>query len=319
VWTSGSMALNFPFLDNLQPVAPMDRVHNGDGVAGMDPAYISKHINPDAFPTVTGKGCMCKRATASDEKIECDCGKHSATDHYTWLKDTPVPGTNNYTLTPADITYREGDYWHPQHKGGIVSPADRLPADSYPNQAALDKIWPIPASAAGDRIGIKYARYMDQVQDAIEECDSISKKCTVPCKPGDTVVVTMGNTAFSANIIKAFVGNAVEIEFIPFGAPSPSGPSTAPAPAAAPFPVLSYVPMTDCPLQASCTAFRFCKAPYSSTQCVGMKDIQSHNWAGTLTTKHECPAGTQVCKTVKQVIMGTMLKKNGKACKAVAR
>lgn len=323
VWTSDSMEYDFPFLDNLQPVAPMDRVHNGAGVAYMDPVHVSEYQNPDAFPTVVGKGCMCRRATSSNEKIECDCGEHSANDHYTWLKDTPVPGTNNYTLTPADITYRAGDYWQPQHSGGIASPADKLPPDSYPNQAPSDEIWPLPASASADRIGIKYARYMDQVMARSKECDTVSEKCTVPCKPGDAVTVTTGNVQFSANVIKTFVGNAAEVEFSPMGDPSPSAnPSAAPSPAPAmpaPLPVQSLAPTTDCPLAASCTSFRFCKAPYSPSPCVQMKDTHSHNWAGLLVHKYECPTGTLICKTVKQVIMATMLRKDGKACKAAPR
>jgi len=198
MFTSDTMAYNFPFLDNMMPVAPMDSVKHGDGAYGMDAKYVSEYLNPDGFPGVVGKGCMCKAPDGPTEKIECHCGKESDNDHYTWLKDTPVTGTKNYTLTPADISYRAGNYWEPNVRGGIASPADSLPAGSYPNQAAGDRIWPLPASAAGDRIGIKYARYLDQVHDRAQECDTVSKRCTVPCKPGDAVTGVLGNTHVDA-------------------------------------------------------------------------------------------------------------------------
>jgi len=108
------MALNFPFLDNLEPIAPMDRLHTAlgtDSESGhyLNPVYVPKYLNPDAFPTVAGKGCNCSMPTPDNDKIECTCGKNGAEAHYTWLKTVPVSGTNNYTLEPADITYRGGD------------------------------------------------------------------------------------------------------------------------------------------------------------------------------------------------------------------
>jgi len=297
MWRSDKMSYDFPFLDNMEPVAPMDRLHNGDGVRDMDTHYISEYLNPDAFPTVAGSGCMCTSPTNPNEKIKCDCGKHSDNDHYTWLKDTPVHGTKNYTLTPADITYRQGNYWSPQHDNGLVAPADRMPIENYPNQAPANQVWPLPVSADGDKIPIKYIRYMDQTHARYEDCDTVSEECTVPCEPGDEVVAALGNTQVTAKVIKAFVGNAVQVEF----APSAAASATATA---------------DCPLDAACTAHRFCKG---DGQCVAQRDDQSHNWAGDLVTKHVCPTGTQVCKTVNQVIMANMLQKDGKACKASGR
>jgi len=276
----------------------MDRVHNGNGAFGLDPVHVSEYVNPDAFPTVEGKGCKCEHATKDSPRIKCECGEKGDKDHYTWLKDTPVTGTNKYTLEPADITYRGGNYWEPSVKGGIAAPADRLPKPNYPNVAPGDRIFPLPASADADRVGIKYARYMDQVQARKEECDTISKECTVDCKPGDEVVMQIGNTVANAKIAKAFVGNAMQVTVAPEAAASAAA-------------------TTECAIADSCTAFRYCKAPGSP--CVGLKDTQSHNWQGKLITTHACPTGTEVCKTISQVVMATMLKKGDKTCKAVAR
>lgn len=297
VWRSGGMRFNFPFLDNLEPVAPMDRVNKGNSIADMDTRYISEYVNPDAFPTVSGKGCMCESPTNPDEKIECQCGDKADTDHYTWLKDTPVPGTNKFTLEPADITYRHGNYWHPQHAGGIASPAEKLPLHSYPNQAPFDRISPIPASADGDRIRLKYVRYIDQVYDRSQECDGVSDKCTVLCRPGDAVMLNLGNTFIPATVLKTFVGNAAVVEFVPKEA-------------------MAGGRLATCSMRDACSAFRFCKGGGRRARCVAQQDDESHDWSGSLVMKHKCPLGTLVCGKVQQVTMANFLVKDGKACRA---
>jgi len=299
---SSSMALNFPFLDNLEPIAPMDRLHTAVGTDSesghyLNPVYVPKYLNPDAFPTVAGKGCNCSMPTPDNDKIECTCGKNGAEAHYTWLKTVPVSGTNNYTLEPADITYRGGDYWGPKTRNGLVAPADALPSNRYPNQALADHVWPLPASAQEDRIAIRFSRYLDQVHSRSEECDHISKECTVPCKPGDEVIAAIGNVRLNVKIIKAFVGNAVQVEFTPS-----HGEETE---------------TTACPMKAVCSAFRYCKP--DDGPCTHLKDKDTHNWAGHLVRKHVCPEGTKACKTVNQVVMATNLMKGDKTCRAAAR
>lgn len=305
-WVRGaSMALHFPMLDNMNPIAPMDRLHAAmgrdsvDSASSLSPIYVPEYLNPDAFPTVHGKGCNCSMPEAPDKKIECSCGKNDGKAHYTWLNDNPVVGTNNYTLEPADITYRGGNYWAPHTRDGLVAPADTLPLKNYPNQALADHIWPLPASAQEDRIGVKYTRYLDQVNARSRECDTISEKCTVPCKPGDDVIAKIGNVDFKAKVIKAFVGNAMQVEFAPSAGQENDS--------------------TSCPVQAGCTAYRYCKSDKTSKCTSGLVDKERHNWAGLLIRKHKCPSGTKVCKTVNQVVMANLLVKGDKACKAKAR
>merc|ERR1719482_96357 len=209
------MKYNFPFLDNMEPVAPMDRVNNGDGVADLDPKYISKYQNPHMFPVVHGNGCECQKPEKPEDKLKCDCGKTKKDDHYTWLKDTPVPGTNKYTLEPADITYRQGNYWDPEHRQGMVAPADALSTENYPNQAPGNKIFPLPAAALGDRIGVRFARYIDQVHDKASECDKVSSECTVKCGPGDKVVIIDGNFRSNATVKAIHAANVLLVEMVP--------------------------------------------------------------------------------------------------------
>jgi len=303
-----SMAYDFNILDNMEPTAPMDRLHAALGrnsgyptVDGhwLNPIYVPPYLNPDAFPTADGKGCNCSMATAVNPKIECSCDENL---HYTRLKDTPVLGTNNYTLEPADITYPAGNYWGPETKDGLIAPADVLPTKKYPNQALADRIWPLPVSASSDRIGIRFSRYMDQVNDRAADCDTISERCTVPCKPGDKVVVVHGNMIFDGKIVKAFVGNAIQVEF-----------------AVSPGDMNGETDSTDCPIQTACTAFRYCKKPDLAACSSHLKDKEHHNWQGNLVRKYVCPDGFKVCKTVNEMVMANMVTKDGKACKATAR
>lgn len=315
ILTGASMSYDFRVLDNLEPTAPMDRLHaalGSDSEAGhhLNPVYVPKYLNSEAFPNTHGPGCDCMLPDPKNRSdvIKCTCGDKDAKkgeesqerNHYTWLKDRPVPGTRNFTLEPADITYRSGNYWSPKTRDGLVAPADALPPDQYPNQAMANHIWPLPATARADRLGAKFARYVDQVQDRSEECDTVSKKCTVPCKPGDEVVAVIGNVLADAKVLKTFEGNAVEIEFTPAGA-------------------LKAEEVTeDCPIEGACSAFRFCKLD-NKPFCVEQKDKESKNWAGMLVRKNKCPEGSKACKTVKQVLMASVLKKGDKACRAAAR
>mmetsp|Transcript_89935 Transcript_89935/g.142093 ORF Transcript_89935/g.142093 Transcript_89935/m.142093 type:complete len:527 (+) Transcript_89935:75-1655(+) len=229
------------------------------------------------------------------QKIECVCGKNGKHDQYTWFKTT-VLGNGKFSLTPADVSYGSGDYWSPTPKDGLHAPADRLPYTSYPNQAPSDYIRRIPATASEDRIAFKYARYIDQIADSAAECDTVSDACTTDCRPGDAIEAAIGNKRLAATVTKAYVGNAIEVQFSPsHGATQQDG--------------------IDCATQAACTPFRFCK-PDGPQPCVPVKDVDSHNWAGTLVRSHQCPKGTQVCKTVKMVVSATYAKKDGKTCKA---
>merc|ERR1719446_465752 len=113
------MAYDFRFLDNLEPIAPMDSLVTAQGRGGgagmtLHPVYIPKYLHPDAFPVVVGDGCNCTMGNATaNTNITCECTNSSVptyipnVDHYTWLKDEPIVGTNRYTLKPADLTYRQ--------------------------------------------------------------------------------------------------------------------------------------------------------------------------------------------------------------------
>lgn len=337
----GSMAYDFRLLDNMNPVAPMDRLHTAVGPdpgSGkyMEPIYVPPYLNPDAFPVTSGKPCKCKAEPGKN--IECKCPSEAPTGggpapasaggpspgaaaspgpaapakpdnpfnykylkkpQYTWLKEVPVLGSPyEYTLEPADLTYSSGDHWVPVPRGGIVAPADTLPLNRYPVQAMADQIWPLPTSAQEDRIGVKYARYLDQVHDRSKECDTVSDECTVSCRPGDQVMAYFGETVVKATIKATFEGNAATVEYFPN--------------------VGETEKTTECKLEASCTIFRHCKRDDETLCGDKMEQDDHHNWAGALKQSYRCPEGTKSCKSIQEVVMANTLTKipDEKPCKA---
>jgi len=349
-WVTGSgMANEFRLLDNLEPVAPMDRLHAAIGMNSqsghyMQPVYVPKYLNPESFPykgenNHLKEGCECEMPDPKDPKaaLKCVCpppapvspdktttapmtpppapgattkppAKAPATTTappsvYTWLRAVPIPGTNKFKLEPADLTYPAGNYWGPKTRKGLIAPADVLPSRLYPLQAIGDQIWPLPTSAKEDRIAVKFARYIDQVHDRSHECDTVSKECTVECKPGDEVKAILGNLVLPSKIVKTFAGNAVLIEFRPNQGEEHEE--------------------VNCPIEAFCSPFRYCKAQRKPYCEEGLTKEESHNWKGDLHVHHHCPLGTKACSKVHQVVMGNLLMKDTgdpkigeRACKA---
>jgi hypothetical protein len=337
---------DFRFLDDLDPVAPMDRISTvategigqlvGTGHILSQPSkaaqYVQPFLFPDAFPSVHGPNCNCQTppvvvpsdadkqwaATAAKQigipvtlpnapgargRTICTCdGKEAASSH--WTITGPTNMGQNFSLVPADATYGQGNYWHPNLAGGLAAPMDRLPPWQYPVQAPSDHIKPVPSIATEDYISRRYARYVDQLEKRKEACDKVSKRCTVPCGPGDLVVLNVGNTQLLATVASADpAGGAFVVRFTPFGAFGVAGAKS-------------------CPLQNECTAFRMCygrpirlgKASETAV-CAHQKVSTSHNWKGLLERKWACPPGTTMCSTIEQMVTGDVLSFNGKACR----
>jgi hypothetical protein len=330
IWRGDSSANNFRFMDDLEPVAPMDKVGGkvvGSATGGFrDALYIPPYLYPDAFPTVEGPTCTCREPkevppTEAQEELsenvakslgvdvselpqpiyarggnKCKCdGGGEGTFH--WVK-LEAAGGRNYTLTPADTTYNAGNYWEPKVRGGLVAPEDRMTAKDYPLQAKGDRVMPLPAMAKEDRIKVKFAKYIDQLEARSRECDTVSKACTTPCRPGDNVTLVLGNTELGAEVISTHVGNALRVEFIPTAARDAA----------------KTVP---CPVTAGCSAFRICHRP-GTYDCVEQKDKKTHDYQGLLKTRHVCPRRFSLCSYVQEIVTATYAKKDGKACVSAA-
>lgn len=332
----GSMAYEFHNLDDLEPVAPMDNVSPAWSVTtlGLEPLpgehhnslYIPAYTHPDAFPAVAGAKCMCQAPdhvkvteaqqewanevvkqlglrgaeSLTDNRVKCECsdgddkGKPTA---YHWMKVEPVPNSNNFTLVPADTTYGAGDYWAPRLKGGLAAPEDKLPRAEYPLQAVNDKIWPSSTVAREDGVPIEFARYMDQVEARSLRCDGdgVSERCVVDCRPGDQVRAQIFSTQFDAQIVSTHDGGWTVIEFVPAAARKAKSFLT-------------------CPVEARCSVFRPCKRRLN-VQCVELQAQHPRDVFGNLQTHLACPAGTEVCGTVQQVVGAKFLSKDGKTCR----
>lgn len=322
MWSGGTYAHAFRVLDDLEPVAPMDKVADATGeieeLPGSAPnnpgLYVPPYYKPDAFPVVHGPICKCTPAAAGSNRAPaCTCrypnhiegsGKtENSPATYQWTKIDPVPGTSDYIVRPADPTYPNGDLFlpdlEPGHEG-IVAPLDKMPLKHYPAQAPRDRIRPIPATAREDTIRpTRFVKYIDQVDAKSRECDKLSKACTTPCSPGDQVMVRLGNSEFSASITRAFVGNAVAVVFATAVPPSITAASLT----------------KDCNLNDGCSAFRPCYKGLKDS-CEEMRDVKTHNFAGTLVSTRSCPRSTTLCRSVEQVVGATFLRKGGTTCRA---
>jgi len=320
IWKGDSMAYDFGRLDDLEPVAPFDKIGSStevdsrtghdkserEEVAGsLQALHVPPYLYPDAFPSGSGASgdhkCLCSLPEDASKNAVCECANSAGTvngeeapHQIHWMNVDPVHNTNSYTLTAADTTYSSGDYWHPKLKGGLVAPADRLPKNRYPNQAPMDEIHPLPATARKDQLAVRFGKYIDQVEARSRECDKVSKKCTVPCGLNDEVLAHIGNSVAKATIVKAHAGQALTIRFIPQAARGQPGPS--------------------CVAQDGCTVFRPCLQPMST--CVQLKDKAFNDWSGVLRRKVECPGGTTACGSIEQMVSSTFLTKEGENCRA---
>jgi len=302
-WTGQSMSLDYKYLDDLEPVAPEDAIVTAGGsghVDGyVDALFLPPYLYPDAFPTVVGGGCNCTNGN-STHSAKCSCAKTTNTTDqpsYHWYRITPVFNSTNYTLGPADITYNEGDYWHPKVRGGIVAPSDRLPPKFYPVQAPEDRIRPLPATAREDRIGRKFARYIDEVDARQRECTTAKAGCTVPCKPGDKVNASIGNVKVQAQVLSVHVGGAMVVK-----APITMTPHDSAG--------------VECSVAMACTIFRPCYRPIG---CVEKKDLNRRDAMGVLLNDLACPKDTQPCTSVQELVNENYARQGSKLCKVAAR
>lgn len=285
LWKGSSMAYDFHLLDNMDPVAPMDRIDTSLGantVTGhfRDALYVPPYLNPDTFPM---------------------------------LNKTAPPGTPGST---PDRTYHQGDYFHPKIRGGIVAPKERMPPGSYPNQAAMDEVSPVPATAQEDRVAIKFARYYDQVEDRAGELEDSLQEVPAPqagaapvaaargitrCKPGDNVMLHVGNTLVNATVQVSYFGNLMLLEW---------------QPAYAREAMRQGLPTAPCPLAVGCTVFRICRDLRPGGTCLFLQATHDHNWAGMLKRGYTCPPRATACSMVQQVVSAPLASKDGLTCKA---
>mmetsp|Transcript_26341 Transcript_26341/g.87292 ORF Transcript_26341/g.87292 Transcript_26341/m.87292 type:complete len:441 (+) Transcript_26341:90-1412(+) len=336
-WLGQSQSLDFRPMDDLEPTAPMDGVNPPGIVSILSPEpldaehhnsmYVPPYRNPDAFPVVNGPECLCTKPPVlpptdeqnewakevakqlgvrmsdlpkpmSDEgHIKCSCDENGAQFPHDWSKMEPITGTQNFKLFPADSTYPDGNYWSPAPKGGLVAPADVMSMENYPVQGPADRIQYLPAMAREDRVGLKFARYIDQVEKRSLDCDGdgISARCTTPCRPGDQVTAELGLRRFEASVLSTRINGMIIISF------------------ATPF-AKGFLGTVPCPLRAACSAFRACLQP--GRWCVQREGVYTRDHLGNLELALKCPGEAQICGSIEQVVSGKFLRKDGKLCRA---
>lgn len=256
-WQGDNQKYEFRFADDMNPVAPMDRIASTAGVNSLtggfkDAQYVPPYLYPDPFPG----------------------HKHMAAGH--------------------DKTFWAGNYWAPKdirNMSGIAAPEDKLPPKHYPVQAPADEVRLIPPQAKEDRIPTRFARYIDQVADRAEACQS--PECMSPCKGGDTVQATLGNIHIeNANLVGQMEGNTQ-------GA------------------IIEYADelgSEDCVSQG-CTVMNPCMSAEKSL-CTGftVENSRDPGPEPILRQKSVCPKGYKPCKSFRMTVATAALMKDGKEC-----
>lgn len=324
-----------PFLDDLEPVAPLDALGTAEAVietgiprqggARRPALYVPPYLYPDAFPSTGSDRCRCeaprKEELTKEDKLwarevakqlglplaqvmeprdfrgvaHCDCGNAPPSGQvFRYVKST-AQNSSSYTLESADPTFPFGSYWEPEvvTSAGLVAPGDSLERTQWPLQAPFDEVGQDKdIYAKHDQIPVKYARYFDQLESRLQkDCED----CTSPCAAGDQVLFQLGNLQRNATYVAAAGANAAQIEFL-----------TGSASGAA------------CAVEAGCSLLRICTSQSErGPSCMAQEAEEQLSWNGHIERKFSCPAGTQACKSVQQVVQGIYLRKGGKTCRAI--
>jgi hypothetical protein len=210
----------------------------------------------------------------------------------------PLYNSSSFELRPADATYSGGDYWLPHVADSIHAPEDKLPVQYYPLQAIGDAVRLVPATARGDALDHRFARYIDQVDARSRECDTVSPDCTVSCLAGDLVTLAIGSLMTAAKVVSSQVlGNALTIEFTPEAGQAQG------------------VDPLQCNGAQACSIFRPC---YNAVSGCTAQEGRPSQILDTIETTYVCPTGFAICTTVQQLLVATLAKKDGKVCVASA-
>lgn len=178
----------------------------------------------------------------------------------------------------------------------------------------FDNYAPLPNEAHMDKIPYKFSKYIDQLWDRASVCDKVSRNCTVPCKRGHRVEVTMGNTRFEGVVVNPAEGDQLIVSY-----------ETAAARKCG----IGYSGGKDCPLgevncqlEDGCSGFRMCLGFVNgkSKGCYPMQDASYYDFAKNLQRKETCPKSTsqvtyKLCKTVQTVIPAKYATAAGQVCR----
>jgi len=331
------MAHSFGFLDNLDPIAPMDSVSPPESVTSVGfaplPAeqhnslYIPPYRNPDAFPVVHGGECTCEtpplvpptqkqkdwarkvakqlgvkvrdlpKPMSPEGLTKCACPDENGQVAFHWAKLEPIGNSRKFKISPADISYSAGNYWEPSLRGGLAAPQDKMPIEHYPLQAVADEIEHLPSTGQEDRISSKFARYIDQVEARSLMCD------------GDGVSEQCSTECIPGDPVVLEIGpTRIDAKI------TTTHINGAVVVEFAPRASKGLAGAAPCPLQAACSIYRNCRKQFA--WCVEHEGKRSRDYMGNLKLTLACPRGTMPCSTVQQVVAARYLRKDGRVCKA---
>mmetsp|Transcript_115170 Transcript_115170/g.229398 ORF Transcript_115170/g.229398 Transcript_115170/m.229398 type:complete len:446 (-) Transcript_115170:142-1479(-) len=347
LWKGKGMDGDFRFLDDVEPVAPMDQISTvptegigqliGTGHIFSQPSkaaqYVQPYLFPDAFPAVHGPACNCQTPPV---EVPTDADKQWAATVRKQI-GRPVtlpnaPGARGRTICTCEGKKDVSSHWWtragPTNKGQNFS---LMPADATYGQgnywapslagglaAPFDRLppWQYPLQADADHIANVpstatedyISRRYARYMDQLEARKEACDKVSKRC-----TVPCGPDDEVSLNL-----GNTQVLATVVSADPAGGAFVVRFAPTAA----RGVADAKSCPLMNECTAFRMCHGhpiklgrASETAVCVDQTASTSHNWKGLLKRKWACPPGTTMCSTVEQMVTGDALSLSGKACR----
>jgi len=346
LWRGKGMDGDFRFLDDLEPVAPMDRISTvategigqliGTGHIFSQPSksaqYVQPFLFPDAFPAVHGPVCNCQTPpvmvpTDADREWAAAAAKQIG---------MPVtlpnsPGVRGRTICTCDGKNAGASHWTRTGPTNMGKNFSLVPADATYGQgnywvpsladglaSPMDRLppWHYPVQAHADHIeqvpSIATEDYISRKYARyVDQLEGRKEACD---KVSKRCTVPCGPD----DIVVLNLGNTQVLATIVSADPASGAFTVRFTPTAA----QGVADAKSCPLKNECTAFQMCHGhPVSlgkaskTAVCVHQKVSTSHNWKGLLERRWACPPGTTMCSTVEQTVTGDALSLSGKACR----
>lgn len=337
----GEVKAHSPFIDDLEPVAPLDAVAAPGAVAAAGiprqggarrPAlYVPPYLYPDAFPASAKDICHCdapkeEKLTKEEELWAAEVAKQLNLPLSQVMHPTDFKGIAHCDCGAAEKAdgrvFRYVKTQATNSSGFTVAGADpTFPHGSYWEPEAVDasglmapadQLRPedLPPQAPFDEVDLasnlaQHDKIPKKIAKYLDQVESRSSNCDDPTKP------------CSAD---CSAGDAVSFEL-----GNTRRAATVLATAAGNALEIEFATGLAagdvCAAEAGCSLFRVC-APKpglgaaAPRQCVAQDSDERLSWQGHIERHFQCPENTAGCKRVRQVVQGLYLRKEGKPCRA---
>ncbi|CAE7032071.1 asl1 [Symbiodinium natans] len=337
----GEVRAHNPFIDDLEPVAPLDAVAAPGAIAAAGiprqggarrPAlFVPPYLYPDAFPASAKDVCHCdapkeEKLTKEEELWAAEVAKQLNLPLSQVMHPSDFKGVAHCDCGSAEQAkgrvFRYVKAQAANNSSFTVEGADpTFPHGSYwePEvvgssglMAPADQLRPedLPPQAPYDEVDLainlaKHDRIPKKIARYLDQVESRSSSCDDATQPCPTDCAAGDAVSFE-------LGNARRAATVL---------ATAAGNALEIEFATGLAEGDVCEAEAGCSLFRVC-APkpglgaQAPRQCVAQDSDERLSWQGHVERHFQCPENTAGCKRVRQVVQGLYLRKEGKPCRA---